>query len=48
MMKNGWKMKDIDEMDFIGFLKVRAWQLNWDRRSKKTTIDKAWPGLRPQ
>ena len=25
LMKNGWRMKEIDEMDMLGFLRLRAW-----------------------
>ena len=43
-------MQEIDEMDMLGFLRVRAW--NVKRKAKKqeprrSTIDKVWPGLKP-
>ena len=43
-------MREIDEMDMLGFLRVRAW--NVKRKAKKqesrhSTIDKVWPGLKP-
>ncbi len=25
LMKNGWRMKEIDEMDMLGFPRLRAW-----------------------
>lgn len=25
LLKAGWRMRDIDEMDMLGFLEVRAW-----------------------
>lgn len=47
LLDNGWKMRDIDEMDFIGFLSVRAWKANLEKKKRETTIDKVWPGLSP-
>ena len=43
-------MKEIDEMDMLGFLRVRAW--NVKRKAEKAkprraTIDTVWPGLKP-
>ena len=42
-------MKEIDEMDMLGFYKVRAW--NAKRKAKKKEhrqafIDTVWPGMR--
>jgi len=43
-------MQEIDQMDMLGFLKVRAWNSN---RAKEMTapkaryIDEVWPGLKP-
>ncbi len=25
LMKNGWRMKEIDEMDMLGFMRLRVW-----------------------
>lgn len=54
-MDDGWKMKDIDEMDFFGFLHVRAYnaahkkeQSNQEDKpapAKEVSIDEAFPGL---
>ncbi len=43
-------MREIDEMDMLGFLRIRAW--NAGKKHKKKTpapnfIDKVWPGLKP-
>ena len=32
-------MNDIDEMDFIGWLKVKAFELNAEQKPKKVFID---------
>ena len=43
-------MREIDGMDMLGFLKVRAW--NSSRAKEQATpkaryIDEVWPGLKP-
>ena len=41
-------MKEIDEMDMLGFLMVRAWDAQREQRSvepKPAFIDEVWPGL---
>ena len=42
-------MREIDEMDMLGFLHVRAWHAAQEQKKKprQTTIDAVWPGLRP-
>ncbi len=43
-------MKEIDEMDILGFLKIRAWNAKKKQRKKKpepSYIDTVWPGLKP-
>ena len=42
-------MGEIDEMDMLGFLHVRAWHARQGKREqpRKTTIDTIWPGLKP-
>lgn len=47
-MADGWKMRDIDEMDFTGYLRVRLWQAKKDYKRrhpppKKRFIDEIWP-----
>ena len=44
-------MKDIDEMDMVGYIKLRAWNANREKDKnmpRPNTIDNVWPGLRPQ
>ena len=47
-------MQEIDSMDMLGFLKIRAWnakkKINQKRKKPQpgaSFIDKVWPGLRP-
>ena len=43
-------MREIDEMDLLGFLRIRAWNAKKKQekiKHKKATIDTVWPGLRP-
>lgn len=43
-------MREIDEMDMLGFLCVRAWNANRKRKfmePKASYIDNVWPGLKP-
>ena len=50
LMKNGWRMKEIDEMDMLGFLRLRAWDAQREHEKKKPRqrfIDEVWPGLKP-
>ena len=49
-MKNGWRMHEIDNMDMLGFLRLRAWDAQREhkkREPKKRFIDEVWPGLKP-
>ncbi|MEG1845166.1 MAG: hypothetical protein RR296_13070 [Clostridia bacterium] len=46
LMKSGWRMKDIDEMDMVGFLLLRAWDTQREkvaRAPKRGFIDQVWP-----
>lgn len=50
LFENGWRMKEIDEMDMLGFLRVRAW--NASREKAKTIprpkyIDEVWENVKP-
>ena len=43
-------MQEIDQMDMLGFLKVRAWNANKNKAKtepKAKFIDEVWPGLKP-
>ena len=44
-MKAGWTMSDIDSMDMIGFLKIRAWEARKKKKKnapKRAYIDEVW------
>ncbi len=49
-MEGGWRMQEIDSMDMLGFLRIRAWNA---RKAKKKAapkpgyIDTVWPSLKP-
>ena len=48
-MEAGWRFDDIDRMDMLGFLRVRAWKLHREKTEKapkKAFIDQVWPELR--
>ena len=43
-------MAEIDQMDMPGFLKLRAWNANMEKKKKeprRAFIDEAWRGLKP-
>ena len=43
-------MREIDEMDMLGFLRIRCWKAKREQKKKEpqhTTIDVVWPGLKP-
>ena len=50
LMKNGWRMKEIDEMDMLGFLRLRAWDAQREQKKKKPRhayIDEVWGSVKP-
>ena len=47
LMKNGWRMKEIDEMDMLGFLRLRAWDAKREQEARQRFIDEVWPGVKP-
>ena len=50
-MKNGWRMKEIDEMDMLGFLCLRTWDAIREQEKKKPRhayIDEVWRLMKPQ
>ena len=50
LLDAGWRMREIDEMDMLGFLQVRAWNSNNEHRKaapKARYIDEVWPDLKP-
>ena len=43
-------MRDIDEMDMLGYLQVRAWKAKREKKMnapKRQFIDEVWPTLKP-
>lgn len=50
LLEGGWRMQEIDSMDMLGFLRIRAWNA---RKAKKKAapkpgyIDTVWPSLKP-
>ena len=49
-MKNGWRMKEIDEMDMLGFLRLRAWDAQREKiknTPRPAYIDQVWTSLKP-
>lgn len=50
LLEGGWRMQEIDGMDMLGFLRLRAWSARREKLKKEprhTTIDAVWPGLAP-
>ena len=48
-MSSGWKIDEIDRMDMLGFLSVRAWQARRENQKKaprRAYIDEVWPDLK--
>ena len=42
-------MREIDEMDMLGFLRLRAWDAQREQEKKKPRqrfIDEVWPGMK--
>ena len=49
-MESGWKFDEIDRMDMLGFLRIRAWSAKRDCKKKeprRVFIDEVWPELNP-
>ena len=50
LLKSGWRMRDIDEMDMLGFLRVRAWDVRQEKNKntpRPAYIDQVWANLKP-
>lgn len=50
LLKSGWRMREIDEMDMLGFLRLRAWDAQREhirREPKYAYIDQVWSQLKP-
>jgi len=42
-------MKEIDDMDMLGFLRIRAWDANREqagKQPKRAYIDQVWPSVK--
>ena len=49
LLEGGWRMSEIDSMDMLGFLSVRAWQARHENQKKtprRAYIDEVWPDLK--
>ena len=47
LMESGWRFDEIDRMDMIGFLRIRAWSARRAQKKKepkRAFIDEVWPG----
>ena len=45
-MDSGWHMDEIDRMDMIGYIRLRAWKARRGQKKnepKKAYIDEVWP-----
>ena len=50
LLKSGWRMRDIDEMDMLGFLRLRAWDARQEKNKntpRPAYIDQVWMSLKP-
>ena len=48
-MESGWKFNEIDRMDMLGFLRIRAWSAKRECKKKeprRAFIDEVWPELK--
>ena len=50
LLEGGWRMSEIDSMDMLGFLGVRAWNACKEKKKKeprRVFIDEVWGNLTP-
>ena len=50
LLEGGWRMSEIDSMDILGFLSVRAWNARKEKKKKEPRrmfIDEVWGNLTP-
>ncbi len=50
LLESGWRMDEIDRMDMLGFLKIRAWNAKQEQKKKEPRqryIDEVWSSLSP-
>lgn len=48
LLDSGWRMNDIDEMDMVGYMRVRLWKAKQKAKPKKAYIDQVWPSVKPR
>jgi len=49
-MKSGWRMREIDDMDMLCFLRLRAWdagRAQKQKNPKRAYIDQVWASVKP-
>ena len=50
LLKAGWRMQEVDGMDMLGFLRLRAWDAQREhikKQPKPGYIDQLWPSVKP-
>ena len=50
LLEGGWRMSEIDSMDMLGFLRIRAWKAGQEKKKKeprRAYIDEVWGNLKP-
>ena len=50
LLEGGWRMSEIDSMDMLDFLSVRAWNARKEQKKKeprRAFIDEVWPDVAP-
>jgi len=50
LLKAGWRMQEIDGMDMLGFLRLRAWDVQREHEQQQLKlgyIDQLWPSIKP-
>ena len=50
LLTAGWRMCDIDDMDLLGYLRVRIWAIKREKKKnepKPQYIDQIWKTLQP-
>ena len=50
LLEGGWRMNEIDSMDMLGFLGIRAWNARKEKKKKeprRAFIDEVWGNLTP-
>ena len=50
LLNSGWRMHEIDHMDFLGFLHIRAWSANHKKstaKPRRAYIDEVWKSMKP-